>query len=103
MAGCAGAFKIVELITTGMSSSSTPMTKVVPSPARTSSIAIPASARSASGIRHAAVALLRLAQKPSITTLREQMGGESPNTIAPLFEKYRKSSGAAHPGGPRTT
>lgn len=39
-------------------------------------------------VQRAADALLRRGQKPSVAAVREELGGGSPNTLAPLLEKY---------------
>lgn len=51
-------------------------------------------------VQRAADALLRLGQKPSIAAVREHLGGGSPNTLAPLLERYWKSLGTRLPAGP---
>lgn len=55
---------------------------------------------SALDVQRAADALLRLGQKPSIAAVREHLGGGSPNTLAPLLEKYWRSLGIRLPAGP---
>jgi hypothetical protein len=55
---------------------------------------------SAYDVQHAADALLRLGKKPSIAAIREHLGGGSPNTLAPLLEKYWKGLGTRLPSGP---
>lgn len=51
-------------------------------------------------VQRSADTLLRLGQKPSIAALREHLGGGSPNTIAPLLEKYWRSLGHRIQAGP---
>lgn len=53
-------------------------------------------------VQRAADALLRRGQKPSIAAVREQLGGGSPNTLAPLLEKYWKGLGTRLPAGPES-
>jgi hypothetical protein len=55
---------------------------------------------SALDVQRAADALLRRGQKPSIATVREQLGGGSPNTLAPLLEQYWKALGSRVAAGP---
>lgn len=55
---------------------------------------------SALDVQRAADALLRRGQKPSIATVREQLGGGSPNTLAPLLEQYWKALGGRVAAGP---
>lgn len=55
---------------------------------------------SAFDVQRAADALLRRGQKPSIATVREQLGGGSPNTLAPLLDKYWKGLGTRLVAGP---
>lgn len=55
---------------------------------------------SAHDVQRAADALLRRGQKPSIATVREQLGGGSPNTLAPLLEQYWKALGSRVTAGP---
>lgn len=55
---------------------------------------------SALDVQRAADALLRRGQKPSIATVREELGGGSPNTLAPLLEQYWKSLGSRVAAGP---
>jgi hypothetical protein len=57
---------------------------------------------SALDVQRAADALLRRGQKPSIATVRERLGGGSPNTLAPLLEQYWKALGARLPSGPES-
>ena len=57
---------------------------------------------SALDVQRGAVSLLRQGQKPSVAALREQLGGGSPNTIAPLLDKYWKSLGQRLQAGPVT-
>jgi hypothetical protein len=51
-------------------------------------------------VQRAADALLRRGQKPSIAAVRAELGGGSPNTLAPLLEKYWKGLGTRLPSGP---
>jgi hypothetical protein len=53
-------------------------------------------------VQRAADALLRRGQKPSIAAVREELGGGSPNTLAPLLEKYWKGLGTRLPSGPES-
>lgn len=53
-------------------------------------------------VQRAADALLRRGQKPSIAAVREELGGGSPNTLAPLLEKYWKGLGTRLPAGPES-
>src|ERR1700723_4584699 len=55
---------------------------------------------SALDVQRAADALLRQGTKPSVAALREQLGGGSPNTIAPLLAKYWETLGARLGAGP---
>ena len=55
---------------------------------------------SALDIQHAADALLRRGQKPSVVAVREQLGGGSPNTVGPLLEQYWRGLGTRLPAGP---
>lgn len=53
-------------------------------------------------VQRAADALLRRGQKPSIAAVREELGGGSPNTLAPLLEHYWKGLGTRLPAGPES-
>lgn len=53
-------------------------------------------------VQRAADVLLRRGQKPSIAAVREELGGGSPNTLAPLLEKYWKGLGTRLPAGPES-
>lgn len=53
-------------------------------------------------VQRAADALLRRGQKPSIAAVREELGGGSPNTLAPLLERYWKGLGTRLPAGPES-
>lgn len=53
-------------------------------------------------VQRAADALLRRGEKPSIAAVREELGGGSPNTLAPLLEKYWKGLGTRLPAGPES-
>ncbi len=55
---------------------------------------------SALDVQRAADALLRQGTKPSVATLREQLGGGSPNTITPLLAKYWETLGTRLGAGP---
>lgn len=55
---------------------------------------------SALDVQRAADALLRRGRKPSVAAVREQLGGGSPNTVAPLLEQYWKALGSRLPAGP---
>ena len=55
---------------------------------------------SALDVQRAEDALLRRGQKPSIASVREQLGGGSPNTLAPLLEQYWKELGSRVAAGP---
>lgn len=57
---------------------------------------------SALDIQRAADALLRQGTKPSVASLREQLGGGSPNTITPLLAKYWETLGARLEAGPES-
>jgi hypothetical protein len=57
---------------------------------------------SALDVQRAADALLRRGRKPSIAAVREELGGGSPNTLAPLLEKYWKGLGTRLPSGPES-
>jgi hypothetical protein len=52
-------------------------------------------------VQRAADALLRQGTKPSIAAVREQLGGGSPNTVAPLLEQYWHGLGQRLPEGPK--
>jgi hypothetical protein len=52
------------------------------------------------GVQRAADALLRQGIKPSVASLREQMGGGSPNTLTPLLAKYWETLGQRLATGP---
>jgi hypothetical protein len=53
-------------------------------------------------VQRAADALLRQGTKPSVASLREQLGGGSPNTITPLLAKYWETLGARLEAGPES-
>lgn len=53
-------------------------------------------------VQRAADALLRRGQKPSIAAVREELGGGSPNTLAPLLEKYWKGLRTRLTAGPES-
>jgi hypothetical protein len=55
---------------------------------------------SAIDVQHAADALLRRGQKPSVAAVREHLGGGSPNTVGPLLEQYWRGLGARISAGP---
>jgi hypothetical protein len=55
---------------------------------------------SALDVQRAADALLRQGTKPSVASLRQQLGGGSPNTITPLLAKYWETLGARLGAGP---
>src|ERR1700687_4407458 len=55
---------------------------------------------SALDVQRAADALLRQGTKPSVASLREQLGGGSPNTITPLLANYWETLGARLGTGP---
>ncbi len=55
---------------------------------------------SAADVQRAADALLRRGRKPSIAALRDQLGGGSPNTLAPLLEQYWQALGTRIAAGP---
>jgi Plasmid replication region DNA-binding N-term len=57
---------------------------------------------SALNVQRAADGLLRQGTKPSVATLREQLGGGSPNTITPLLAKYWETLGARLGAGPES-
>jgi|ERR1700687_268848 len=57
---------------------------------------------SALDVQRAADALLRQGTKPSVSALREQLGGGSPNTITPLLAKYWETLGARLVAGPES-
>src|ERR1700691_4232252 len=53
-------------------------------------------------VQRAADALLRHGRKPSVAAIREQLGGGSPNTIAPLLAKYWEKLGGRLGDGPES-
>ena len=57
---------------------------------------------SALDVQRAADALLRQGTKPCVAALREQLGGGSPNTIAPLLAKYWENLGQRLSAGPES-
>jgi hypothetical protein len=53
-------------------------------------------------VQRAADALLRQGRKPSVTAIREYLGGGSPNTITPLLAKYWEKLGSRLGEGPES-
>src|SRR6202167_830003 len=53
-------------------------------------------------VQRAADALLRQGRKPSVASIREQLGGVSRNTITPLLAKYWEKLGARLGDGPES-
>jgi hypothetical protein len=53
-------------------------------------------------VERAADALLRQGRKPSVASLREQLGGGSPNTITPLLARYWETLGSRLGDGPES-
>src|ERR1700683_2759793 len=53
-----------------------------------------------SDVSHAADALLRTGDRPSVEKIRTKLGGGSPNTINPLLDAWWKSLGARLDSGP---
>jgi len=51
-------------------------------------------------VQRAADSLLRQGTKPSVAALREQLGGGSPNTLAPLLARYWQTLGRRLATGP---
>ncbi len=59
-------------------------------------------ATSSFDVQRAADALLRQGIKPSVATVREQLGGGSPNTLTPLLSKYWETLGQRVSAGPES-
>jgi hypothetical protein len=53
-------------------------------------------------VQRAADALLRQGTKPSVASLREQLGGGSPNTLTPMLARYWETLGKRLATGPES-